>query len=244
MGGLPEAVVEAFPGVPPDAVGYRGGRVQRIDTTTGGVTDVCTHTVDGAPLLMPDDLVFDAAGGFYFTDLGRLFMVEQAQDVTGIYYCAPGDTAARKVAPSQFATNGIGLSPDGRRLWWTEYYSGRLLARDVVGPGELAEPDRHHGDCLYVHATPVTYFDSLTVMADGSVVVAVHDTTPTGKSGIMSFAVDGHETGFVPVDDPLTTHIAFGGADLRTGYITAAATGRLLKVDWPTSGLPVPHLPN
>jgi gluconolactonase len=37
--------------------------------------------------------------------------------------------------------------------------------------------------------------------------------------------------------DPLTTNICFGGRDLRTAYITASGTGRLLASEWPRPGL-------
>jgi len=38
-------------------------------------------------------------------------------------------------------------------------------------------------------------------------------------------------------DDPLTTHICFGGADMRTAYITLSTTGRLVSCQWPRPGL-------
>ena len=39
--------------------------------------------------------------------------------------------------------------------------------------------------------------------------------------------------------DIMTTNICFGGPDLRTAYITLAATGRLVAMDWPRPGLPL-----
>jgi gluconolactonase len=37
--------------------------------------------------------------------------------------------------------------------------------------------------------------------------------------------------------DPMTTNVCFGGDDLRTAYITASGTGRLLSTQWPRPGL-------
>ena len=54
-------------GTPPD---YRGGWIERIDPATGSVRVLYTHCGEH-PLKGPNDLVFDAAGGFYFTDLGK-----------------------------------------------------------------------------------------------------------------------------------------------------------------------------
>ena len=48
---------------------YIGGRIQRVDLATGAVTDLYTEC-DGRPLRAPNDLVFDAHGGFWFTDHG------------------------------------------------------------------------------------------------------------------------------------------------------------------------------
>ena len=47
---------------------------------------------------------------------------------------------------------------------------------------------------------------------------------------------------FVATGDLLTTNICFGGDDLTTAYITASATGRLLKTDWPRPGAKLHHL--
>ena len=48
---------------------YIGGRIQTVDPATGAVEDLYTEC-DGRPLRAPNDLVFDAHGGFYFTDHG------------------------------------------------------------------------------------------------------------------------------------------------------------------------------
>ncbi len=39
------------------------------------------------------------------------------------------------------------------------------------------------------------------------------------------------------LEDPAITNICFGGADLRTAYITCSVTGRLLSCRWPRPGL-------
>jgi gluconolactonase len=44
----------------------------------------------------------------------------------------------------------------------------------------------------------------------------------------------------VPLPDPFTTNICFGGPGQRTAFITLSATGRLIAIDdWPTPGLPL-----
>ena len=49
---------------------YSGGRIERISLTTGRAERLY-ESVEGLGLRGPNDLVFDAHGGFYFTDLGK-----------------------------------------------------------------------------------------------------------------------------------------------------------------------------
>jgi len=50
-------------------------------------------TVDGGALCGPNDIVFDAHGGFYFTDLGKVR--ERDMDRGGLFYGhADGSTAS------------------------------------------------------------------------------------------------------------------------------------------------------
>ena len=81
------------------------------------------------------------------------------------------------------------------------------------------------------------FFDSLALDADGNVCVA---TILNG--GITSISPDGKDVKHVPMDDTLTTNICFGGADLRTAYITLSSTGRLVKTTWDVAGLPLNFL--
>src|SRR5207249_9886828 len=46
------------------------GRIERVDLATGKVERLYDH-VNGRPLSAPNDLVFDRAGGVWFTDLGK-----------------------------------------------------------------------------------------------------------------------------------------------------------------------------
>ena len=67
---------------------------------------------------------------------------------------------------------------------------------------------------------------------DGNVCVGT-----LNNGGITVISPDGSSLRHVPIDDPLVTNIAFGGDELRTAYVTASGTGRLLALDWPVAGL-------
>ena len=57
------------------------------------------------------------------------------------------------------------------------------------------------------------------------------------NGGITVISPDGSDIEHVPLPDPLTTNICFGGPERRTAYITLSGTGRLVAMEWPRPGL-------
>ena len=129
--------------------------------------------------------------------------------------------------------NGIGLSPEGDRLYVAETPTGRVFYFELEGPGRIKpNPASPNGGHLLVGLPGLQLFDSLAVDSAGNVCVA---TVING--GITIVSPDGKNVEHVPTGDPLTTNIAFGGPDLRTAYITLSGTGRLVAMPWGTPGL-------
>ena len=81
-----------LPGDQPDD--YVGGHIQRVDLESGESTTLYTEC-DGNPLRGPNDLVFDAEGGFWFTDHGK--MRKRDRDRTGVFYARPDGSEIREV---------------------------------------------------------------------------------------------------------------------------------------------------
>lgn len=213
---------------------YQGGSIQRVDLSTGEVETVYTEC-DGRPLRAPNDLVMDGHGGFWFTDHG--LRLERSSDRTGAYYATCDGSSVTEVVFPLDSPNGIGLSPDGDRLYVAETHTGRLWAWDVPEPGVatgagLMPP---HGELMYA-APDQDYFDSLAVDSAGNVCVA---TIQTG--GISVVPPGGGAAEVVAVDDLVTTNICFGGEGMRTAWVTASSSGRLLRGTWPVAGLELPH---
>ena len=75
-------------------------------------------------------------------------------------------------------------------------------------------------------------FDSLAVLANGNIAVA---TLTTGK--ITEFSPAGAIVREVSMPDTYPTNICFGGADMKTAYITLSDKGQLGVMQWPTPGL-------
>ena len=209
---------------------YTGGSIQRIDLATGRVETVYTGC-DGIPLKGPNDLVFDAQGGFWFTDHGKLR--PRDRDRTGVFYALPDGSSIREVIFPLDAPNGIGLSPDGRRLYVAETHTGRVFWWELAGPGVVRpNPFAAHGGHLLLGLPGMQLLDSMAIDAEGNVCVA---TLVNG--GITIIPPDGAGSQHVPLPDPLTTNLAFGGPDLSTAYITLSGTGRLVAMPWRTRGL-------
>lgn len=221
---------------PYDPERYIGGRIQTVDPATGTVTDLYTEC-DGRPLLAPNDLVFDAHGGFYFTDHGLTDDAARIRHIPGIYYAMADGSAITEIVHPTGDPNGIGLSPDGTKLYWADTMQGRLMQRDIVAPGELAALARIDvSACL--HGLPgLQLLDSLAVDSAGNVCVA---TLVNG--GVSVVSPDGELVDFVATGDRITTNICFGGDDLTTAYITLSMTGRLVRTTWPRPGLALAYL--
>jgi gluconolactonase len=220
-----------IPGVTPDS--WEGGRIERIDLDSGEV-EVLYRECDGRGLRGPNDLVFDTQGGFWFTDHGT--HGERQVDVGGIYYAKPDGSEIREVVWGLQSPNGIGLSPDGARLYAAETWTGRLWSWEIPSAGQVQPAPGlvEHGGTLVAGLPGLQLFDSLGVDAEGNVCVATIIVT---GGGVTSISPDGSNIELTETGDPLTTNICWGGDDLRTAYITCSATGRLVAMDWPRPGL-------
>jgi gluconolactonase len=212
--------------------GFSGGWLERVDLTSGKVTELHRECA-GHPLRGPNDLVFDADGGLWFTDHGK--GRHASVDRGGLYYVPPDGSEVREVAFPLLGPNGVGLAPDGSRVYVAETHTGRLWAWDLVAPGAVRPSVgslavRHGGVCLA--ATPFS-FDSLAVEEDGRIVIgAISD-------GIVVITPDGEEAAVHPIPGDVTTNIAFGGPDGRRAVLTLSRTGSVVEATWPRPGLVV-----
>jgi gluconolactonase len=221
-----------IPGAVPDT--WTGGSIQRVDMATGAVSTLYTESSSG-PLRAPNDLVFDGQGGFWFTDHG----VRQARtsDRTGIHYAKADGSSCEEVIFPLDAPNGVGLSPDGTRLYAAETHTGRVFWWELAAPGEIQRDNpMGNGGHLLAGLPDLQLLDSLAVDGEGWVCVG---TLVNG--GITAISPDGATVEHTPLADPLVTNICFGGADLRTAYATLSGTGALVSFDWPRPGLRLHH---
>lgn len=232
------------------APGNTGGSVQRVDLATGQVETLYTQFQgamgDGMhPLRAPDDLVFDAHGGFWFSDWGHTR--GRARDVTGVYYALADGSEIHEVLYPLNAPNGVALSPDGSRLYVAETYTRRVLAWDLTGPGQIARtgPTADFSRLLTAEIPGQGILDSMKVDEEGNVYVMT--MLPQGQvfnsnGGITVVSPAGTILDFIELSaggvfDPLPSNLCFGGPGRQTAFITSGGSGRLLACEMRVPGL-------
>jgi len=217
----------------------RNRRITR--TEPGGEITVLTDRYEGHRYNSPNDLTIDAKGRIYFSDprYGRRDDMEIAEE--GVYRIdAPGEVS-RVIGREVERANGVLVSPDDRFLYVADNNNNNVggarklwrfrLKRDgAIDPASRKlifdwqdgrGPDGFKMDQkgrLYVAAglnKPHPPFESADKFKGG-----VYILSPEGK--LLDFIA-------IPVDE--VTNCAFGGADLKTFFITAGGTLWSIRVD-------------
>jgi gluconolactonase len=217
-------------GLAPDD--WEGGYIKAVDTVTGVVEVIATHA-DGRRFSGLNDLVFDAEGNLYFTDSGKHMGIHRI--IGGLYYLPRGASEAAALAYPLEQPNGVGLSPDGSRLYVSETSTAQVWYWDIESPGVLrpGHTPYHPGGGTLLSVIPgYCMLDSLAVDLLGHVCVAT-----LLRGGLNVIKPDGGLEATLHIPDRYVTNICFGGEDLSTAYVTAAEHGKLWAIDWPWPGL-------
>jgi sugar lactone lactonase YvrE len=187
-----------------------------------GRSGVLLSEVAGEALPGVNDLYPDGKGGLYFGTLSR----------GGDYGEPPGPTSlchvdaegrARRLRDGLSFANGIGLSPDGRRLYHSESLKA-VFVYDVLPDGGLGEK---------AEFAPHDDSDGLAVDAEGGVWVAGF-----ASGEIVRYRPDGRLDRRVRLPHQVVTSLCFGGADGRDLYVTTggnAGVEAMLKGELPPS---------
>jgi len=212
---------------------YVSGSIQAVDLVTGAV-EVLYERCDTQPLNGPNDIVFDSHGGFWFTDHGHAH--GRSRDRGVVYYArADGSSIEQVIYPLEMP-NGIALSPDGGTLYVAETVTGRLWAWAVTAPGQVGKAQRNilGGTGRLVHGLGgFQLFDSMAVDSDGNLHIG------TVPSGISVVSAEGQLIEQIPMPEKFATNLCFGGADMRTAFITLSSTGRVIAMASRYTGAPV-----
>ena len=162
---------------------------------------------------------------------GRCFAGTMALDRTpgaGALYRLDPDLSVHRILSGLGISNGIGWSPDGRRMYHVDTLAGGVDEYRYDGATGLPSNGRRLFDTRSGWGRP----DGLAVDADGGIWVAFWDGWAVRRfdpSGALSTVIE------LPVARP--TRPAFGGPRLDRLYVTSAG-GPILVVDAGVRGLP------
>lgn len=207
------------------------GSIQVVDLATGAFETLYAHT-EATPFWGPNDIVFDDAGGFWFTDFGRDRGRTRMRGA--LYYAKADGSDIREVVAPLDGPNGVGLSPDGKTVYVALTFEGHLIGFRLSAPGVIDTSASHmpNGSFIVGRAGPGMYLDSLAVDSAGRICCA-----SPGSGAVLVFPPEGGTPAIVTIPDFLTTNIAFGGPDRRTAYVTMGSTGKVAILDWDVPGL-------
>ena len=207
------------------------GAIQVVDLATGAFETLYAHS-EATPFWGPNDIVFDDAGGFWFTDFGR--DRGRARMRGALYYAKADGSEIREVVAPLDGPNGVGLSPDGKTVYVALTFEGHLIGFHLSAPGVIDTAASHmpNGSFIVGRAGPGMYLDSLAVDSAGRICCA-----SPGVGAVLVFPPEGGAPTAIVTGDFLTTNVAFGGPDRRTAYITLGSSGRVVTTAWDVPGL-------
>ena len=155
-------------GIPDD---YTTGSIQAVDLSTAQWRRSTPRRTAAAP--RPQRPGLRRPRRHHFTDYGK------SDGVTGdkgrLYYAKADGSSITMIAGGMEGPNGIGLSPDGKRVYVSETYTARVWWWDVTAPGVIEGGSPSAAPAAATSSTPpadYTNFDSLGVDAHGNVCVA------------------------------------------------------------------------
>lgn len=168
---------------------------------------------DGKRFNSPNDMVLHPSGMIYFTDppfgLNNVFSSpDREMDYTGVFRLNPDNSVT--LIDKSLRPNGIGLSPDGTKLYVTDFALGWVVF-DVDARGDVSN-------------RRVFVSNSITTGGDGLKIDDRGNMWTSSRDGISIFSPDGRRLGAIHADDRIS-NCEFG-AD---GYVYMCSNKRLIR---------------
>ncbi len=177
---------------------------------------VLVRDFEGKKLNGPNDLWVDPKGGVYFTDpyYKRNYWTRTEKEIEqeNVYYLSPDKSKLTLAAADFVRPNGIVGTSDGKKLYVADINAGKTYSFRINSDGSLA--DRK------IFAEKGS--DGMTIDNKGNVYI-------TGK-GVTVFNSSGKQIEHIPVAEPWTANVCFGGKNQKILFITASKSVYTLKM--------------
>ncbi|RNF40400.1 SMP-30/gluconolactonase/LRE family protein [Planococcus salinus] len=225
--------VEEFPS-PVGAKFHKDGRLFMTDLTgvihaydpETGESEIAVSTYEGEPLNGLNDLVFDEAGGLYFTEP----MGSSATHPVGRVFYLPADSTEPELFAENIAyPNGVAISADGNRVYISEFGKNRVLAVPA-----LNAPPSPETPFVFGHYEGGIGPDGLAVDAEGNLYIAHFQA-----GEIVVQDANGFTSGTIRLPEnagTFTTNLAFHDGYL---YITESSKNEVWRIEVEKEGVPL-----
>lgn len=175
---------------------------------SAGKKTVVVKDYEGKLLNGPNDVWIRPDGGMYFTDpfYKRPYWNRgpQEQDGQCVYFLSTDRKKLVRVVDDFQQPNGIIGTPCGKTLYVTDIRAKKTYSYAVQPDGTLA------GKKLFCEMGS----DGMTIDCEGNVYL-------TGR-GVTVFDKSGKQIEHIAVEERWTANVCFGGADMKTLFITAS----------------------
>ena len=207
-------------------------RLTRTDLKSGKIETIASG-YEGKPFSAPNDVTIDSKGRLYFTDLAG----------AAVYRLETSGTVVRILtAPDVQRPNGIQVSPDDRTLYLIEANQAKDGAR-MIRAYDLQPDGTVRNMRVHYNFYPGRSADGMSIDSEGNLYASAgmnqlrgSSETLDTKTGVYVISPAGKLVKFIPIPEDFITNNAFGGADMKTLYVTAGKT--LYKVRTDVAGLP------
>lgn len=220
---------------------FGGRRITRTEMKTGR-SYIVTGLYGGKPYNSPNDIAIDRRGRIYFTDPRFAGHEPLEQLIEAVYRIDPDGQVTRLTTPAVQKPNGLGISPDQKRLYvvdsdntgyvlggGTHETRGRLLVYDRNDDGSAANE-------RVLLAWPAgAVGDGMTVDEQGYLYIAVQEP---GRYGVRVYSPEGKELVYISTGKWAPQSVGFGrGRDANMLYITAQSN--LFRIRVRNAGYPL-----
>jgi gluconolactonase len=170
--------------------------------------EIILREFEGRLLNGPNDLWVAADGSIFFTDpfYKRPWWDHSAmpQEKQCVYYMSAGYKTVKRIADDLVQPNGIVGTPDGKQLYVADIGANKTWVYRINPDGKISDKQ------LFCELGS----DGMTIDLEGNIYL-------TGN-GVTVFDRNGKKLGNIPVPEPWTANVCFGGKDRKSLFITAS----------------------